>query len=221
MLSYSVQQAPAPARPTVSCPLKGQESALIPEHGGGAQMTAPPLASEPGAQAWTSEQQPVAGTMGTGGAPVQTATGTGEKLTITCKQGPPVATTPKVEASCCAARIHFAHDSAELDANGKEVLDRTAKCLTANPQARVSVIGHTDETGTPEYNQALGERRADAIISFLTGEGVRSDQLRAESRGQESPLCEDQSDVNCRAVNRRVEVRPESFAAAPSPGGAM
>jgi peptidoglycan-associated lipoprotein len=83
------------------------------------------------------------------------------------------------------------------------VLDAHAKFLNENSQANVLVEGHADERGTPEYNIALGERRAKAVITYLENMGVSSSQLRMVSYGEEKPMIKDRSE-NAFSKNRRA-----------------
>ena len=64
-------------------------------------------------------------------------------------------------------RVFFAYDSHSLNSEAQAALRRQAAWLRANPVQRVVIEGHCDERGTREYNLALGERRADAVRSFL------------------------------------------------------
>ena len=68
-----------------------------------------------------------------------------------------------------------------------QILDAHAAYLTATPATSVRVEGNTDERGTPEYNMALGERRAHAVQSFLTSKGVQGSQISTVSYGEEKP----------------------------------
>jgi peptidoglycan-associated lipoprotein len=68
---------------------------------------------------------------------------------------------------------------------------------------KVLVEGHADERGTPEYNIALGERRAKAVVTYLENMGVSSAQLSVVSYGEEKPMIKDRSE-NAFAKNRRA-----------------
>ncbi|MGQ7179132.1 peptidoglycan-associated lipoprotein Pal, partial [Escherichia coli] len=62
-----------------------------------------------------------------------------------------------------------------------------ANFLRSNPSYKVTVEGHADERGTPEYNISLGERRANAVKMYLQGKGVSADQISIVSYGKEKP----------------------------------
>ncbi len=66
------------------------------------------------------------------------------------------------------------------------MLDAHANFLRSNPSYKVTVEGHADERGTPEYNIALGERRANAVKMYLQGKGVSADQISIVSYGKEN-----------------------------------
>lgn len=83
--------------------------------------------------------------------------------------------------------VYFAFDSSDIDAQGQSVLSQHAQFLQANPSARVVIAGHTDERGSREYNMALGERRARAAQSYLTGQGISADRTEAVSYGEDQP----------------------------------
>ena len=69
----------------------------------------------------------------------------------------------------------------------RQMLDAHAAFLRNNPSYKVTVEGHADERGTPEYNIALGERRANAVKMYLQGKGVSADQISIVSYGKEKP----------------------------------
>lgn len=81
----------------------------------------------------------------------------------------------------------FEFDSSQLNQSDLTALEMHADILRNNPDRAVVIEGHTDERGTREYNLALGERRANAIRSFLTAAGVSSTQLETVSYGEERP----------------------------------
>ena len=84
-------------------------------------------------------------------------------------------------------------------------LDRLASYLRAHPQTKVLIEGNTDSTGTAEYNQALSERRAEAVANALVGRGVSADVIRTLGRGEDYPVASNQTAAG-RQQNRRVEI---------------
>ncbi len=100
--------------------------------------------------------------------------------------------------------IHFALNSAALDQQAQANLDEFAKALTDErlKTAQFIVEGHTDATGTEQYNDKLSERRADAVTNYLVAQGVQPDRLTAIGLGEKDPRVPDPYDP----VNRRVEM---------------
>ena len=100
-------------------------------------------------------------------------------------------------------RVLFAVDQSTLSTEAQLVLDQQAVWLTQNGAYSALIEGHADEQGTQEYNIALGERRAEAVRSYLVSRGVASNRLRTISYGKERPLaiCSDES---CYSQNRRA-----------------
>ena len=103
--------------------------------------------------------------------------------------------------------IHFGYDSFQLDDAARAALDANAKLLRDNPDLSVSVDGHCDERGTVEYNQALGQKRAEAVQQYLSDQGIPSTRFRVISYGKERPIDEGH-DEGAWAKNRRVEFTP-------------
>ena len=68
--------------------------------------------------------------------------------------------------------VYFGFDKFNIEGEYVQILDAHAAYLNATPASKVVVEGNTDERGTPEYNIALGQRRADAVKGFLAGKGV-------------------------------------------------
>ncbi|MBR9788522.1 MAG: peptidoglycan-associated lipoprotein Pal [Vibrionaceae bacterium] len=99
--------------------------------------------------------------------------------------------------------IYFAFDNSTIAGDYEEMLAAHAAYLSKNPSLRVTVEGHADERGTPEYNIALGERRAQAVTNYLQALGVQADQISIVSYGEEKPLLLGQSD-DVYAKNRRA-----------------
>lgn len=85
--------------------------------------------------------------------------------------------------------VNFAFDSAALDATAQQVLRQQASWIKQFPEVRFRVYGYTDAVGTPGYNRGLGKRRADAVVRFLSRQGINRSRLEAvESFGETQPL---------------------------------
>lgn len=99
--------------------------------------------------------------------------------------------------------VYFGTDEYSLDEATKVTLVAQARWLLANPNVRASIEGHCDERGTREYNQALGERRANATRDFLVSQGVPTSRLQVTSWGKERPVATG-SNEEAWAQNRRA-----------------
>jgi len=84
--------------------------------------------------------------------------------------------------------VFFELDSSEVSAEGQAVLNANASALKKYTSWYVTIEGHCDERGTPEYNLALGERRAIAARAYLMSLGIPADRLRTVSYGKEFPF---------------------------------
>ncbi len=82
---------------------------------------------------------------------------------------------------------YFDFDSSELHQNIENSLKKQAEYLLINPDKSLHLAGHTDERGSPEYNIALGWRRAKAISNFLKKHGIANKQLKLISFGSQKP----------------------------------
>ena len=99
--------------------------------------------------------------------------------------------------------IYFAFDNSTIASDYEEILAAHAAYLSNNVDMNVTIEGHADERGTPEYNIALGERRAQAVAKYLQALGVQADQISIVSYGEEKPLLLGQSE-DVYAKNRRA-----------------
>lgn len=87
------------------------------------------------------------------------------------------------------ATVTFEFNSAALDAAARAALDRQASWIRQFPEVRFSVYGHTDLVGSERYNEALGRRRAQAVVDYLVSRGVERSRLQAlVSLGKTQPV---------------------------------
>ncbi len=100
--------------------------------------------------------------------------------------------------------IHFDLDADKLTTGATETLITHADFLKQNPDLHVVIRGHTDSSGTDEYNLSLGSRRAQAVRDRLVELGIEASRLETVSYGENLPLVEEDDDV-ARAKNRRAE----------------
>lgn len=103
-----------------------------------------------------------------------------------------------------AERIHFDLDMAEIRPDAERTLRAKLAILRASPNVTLRIEGHCDERGSNEYNDALGNRRAQAVVDFFTGFGMDASRFAIVSFGEDRPLM-NRSDENAWAQNRRAE----------------
>ncbi len=101
------------------------------------------------------------------------------------------------------AMVHFAYDSYEITEDWKQVLTGHAQWINSHAGVNVQVEGHCDERGTEEYNISLGQRRADAVRTFLIENGVDGQRITTISYGKLRPMQFDESEES-HALNRRA-----------------
>ena len=99
--------------------------------------------------------------------------------------------------------VFFVLDSSELDERGRQVVEANAQMLSRFPTWSVTIEGHCDERGTPEYNLGLGERRALAAQQYLLQLGLDAERVRTVSYGKEFPF-DPGHDETAWAANRRA-----------------
>lgn len=103
--------------------------------------------------------------------------------------------------SCAPSAVHFAYDSADLDARARDSLSRDLDCLRRSPH--LVVTGMTDPRGTEEYNMALGERRARAVSRYLEAQGLTGVDIHSVGDHMASGR-----DEGSWAQDRRAELSP-------------
>jgi outer membrane protein OmpA-like peptidoglycan-associated protein len=101
--------------------------------------------------------------------------------------------------------ILFDFDSANLRPEAKENLTQLAGILQKYENTEILIEGHTDATGSEEYNQGLSERRADSVSGFLGGLGVKKIRMTTVGYGETQPVADNETAAGQQA-NRRVEV---------------
>ena len=101
--------------------------------------------------------------------------------------------------------ILFDIDAYTLKELTRQNLDNLSKTLNKYDETLVNVLGHTDNTGTEEYNEKLSEKRAFQVKTYLIGNGVKSSRLDDIGYGELDPVATNET-VEGRAMNRRVEI---------------
>jgi len=96
---------------------------------------------------------------------------------------------------------YFDFNKADVRADAREALAKTADFLRKYPQIRVTIEGHCDERGSTEYNLVLGDRRAAAVKSYLVSLGISADRMTTTSLGKERPFCTESTE-ECWQKNR-------------------
>jgi outer membrane protein OmpA-like peptidoglycan-associated protein len=102
--------------------------------------------------------------------------------------------------------VTFAVDSTEISPSFQSALSRVAQSMVQYPDSLVDVYGHTDSTGSDQYNLDLSQRRADAVSRYMISRGVSSARLQAKGMGESYPVASNDT-ADGRAKNRRVEVK--------------
>ena len=101
--------------------------------------------------------------------------------------------------------VSFDTNRYDIKSNMRPVLDRFASTLNDNPVTTVTIIGHTDNTGSDAINNPLSVNRAAATRNYLAARGVGSNRISINGRGSHEPVA-DNNTVSGRAMNRRVEI---------------
>jgi OOP family OmpA-OmpF porin len=145
--------------------------------------------------------------------PVQPADGDSDGVADSRDRCPDTPRGVAVDADGCEQKgsitlegVSFELNSADLTAESRPVLERTAADLKKYPRLRVEVQGHTDSSGSDQYNLTLSQRRAQAVREFLITQGVASEQLEARGYGEAQPIASNAT-AEGRARNRRVVVK--------------
>jgi OOP family OmpA-OmpF porin len=100
--------------------------------------------------------------------------------------------------------INFEVSKADIKPASYGILDEIATALGANPQLKVVVEGHTDNTGARAFNMELSKRRAQAVVDYLVGKGVSPSRLSARGYGPDRPIADNATQLG-RSKNRRVQ----------------
>lgn len=148
----------------------------------------------------------LAGCAGTSSiAPVNSAS---EARPVRSTSGPAVPPALPSETPVTAAvneenNVFFVLGASQIDAVGRQKLHRHAQRLKADPKLEVTLVGYTDDLGSPSYNLAIAEQRVNAIQKELRALGVHLNQIRRHVAGQEkvTPACQS---TECRRKMRRV-----------------
>jgi outer membrane protein OmpA-like peptidoglycan-associated protein len=104
-----------------------------------------------------------------------------------------------------ALDILFDIGKATIKQESQGIMDQIFELLKSNPGLKISIEGHTDNTGTPVGNKTLSEERAKAVADALISRGIDKSRLASKGWGQEKPVADNRTEDG-RAKNRRVEI---------------
>jgi len=152
------------------------------------------------------DQAPVESRTGAGAAGAGGTGGAGSAGSSQTRVAPvDVTGTSNVNYSNLPRIVYFDFDSYVVKDDYRPVIEANARALTTNRKMHMAVEGHTDDRGSSEYNLALGQRRAEAVVKSLTLLGADPTQLEAVSFGKERPAVQGDNE-EAWAKNRRAEL---------------
>ena len=160
--------------------------------------------NEPSSLAPVESRSPVAG--GAGGAGGASSAAAPQSSVTTVDLSPGAAGAAGSVAPAGQRVVYFDFDSFAIKDEFKPVVEGHAKLLSGNRGKKLVVEGHTDERGGREYNLALGQKRAEAVLRSLELLGAGNGQLEAVSFGKERPAVQG-GDEAAFARNRRAELK--------------
>lgn len=117
--------------------------------------------------------------------------------------------------------ISFDTNRSDIKPTFRPILDKFASTLVENPYAKITIVGHTDNTGNDAINDPLSFNRAAHTRNYLAARGIASNRFTVEGRGSHEPLAPNDNDAD-RAKNRRVEIfvaEQQATAQAPQSSG--
>ena len=121
---------------------------------------------------------------------------------ITAKYGEVLANLPEQPVHFI---LYFKSESTTLTPESAQKIPEVLETISQRKSQSISVVGHADTAGDPQYNFRLSKRRADAVGAILSEKGVENQYIKITSHGEENPLIETADNVN-EPRNRRVEV---------------
>ena len=162
---------------------------------------------------WRSSRD---GDIGTGPSFTRTlSTGT-HTITLNCTDAPGLSGSITINVTAAELlfrlqEVSFDFNQATLTQAGRDTLDRVIATLRERSELQIAVEGHTDPYGRDAYNQALSERRAATVVSYLTAGGIAGSRMVSKGFGEQCLILDDDHAVPKRSknehrVNRRVEI---------------
>lgn len=104
-----------------------------------------------------------------------------------------------------SSEASFDVNSARIQSDFRDSLNKMSSIISEYQKTAVHVVGHTDSTGSAQYNQSLSEKRAGAVGRYLSTSGVKRSRLRMVGHGEARPIATNSSSQG-RSKNRRVEI---------------
>ncbi len=95
--------------------------------------------------------------------------------------------TDPVNTTCTLATVYFGFDDSAIQTSERERLDQNAQCIEKTKGKNVYLIGHTDTSGTEEYNIALSERRAQSVADYMARLGTDPARMQVVPKGETEP----------------------------------
>jgi OOP family OmpA-OmpF porin len=150
------------------------------------------------------------------GAVAEIRAGLGKDFPKTWQYKPEITVKPAagpVDATVCQqlfsdllskGKIHFEAKRANIDADSAGLLDHLIETALRCPNTNIEVAGHTDSDGEDSFNQALSEKRAQAVIDYLVKAGLPANRFTASGYGSTQPVAGNDTDDG-KAKNRRIE----------------
>jgi peptidoglycan-associated lipoprotein len=90
-------------------------------------------------------------------------------------------------ATCPLQTVYFGFDRSDIEQSERDRLDKNAQCISSNKGKNVFVVGHTDTSGTEEYNIALSERRAQTVADYMARLGTDPARMQIVPKGETEP----------------------------------
>ena len=125
--------------------------------------------------------------------------------------------TPQEAADCnrinlqtLTAAIYFDYDASKADPNSLRQLNRVVDAMQKCTRLELQVGGHADSDGSSNYNYKLSERRAKAILNYITGKGISDQRLKYNAYGEKYPMADNNTEEG-KQRNRRVEIKATRY----------
>jgi outer membrane protein OmpA-like peptidoglycan-associated protein len=101
--------------------------------------------------------------------------------------------------------IYFDNNTSVIKQESYKELKKLETLLKKNPGVKVEISAHTDSKGDDGYNKGLSQRRAEAVVKYLSNKGVPIKSVLAKGYGEERPLATNDDELEGRELNRRIE----------------